>query len=186
MCLRTGHSVDAAFNHVQQKRQGTASNLADPALPSAAASVIADTTPSGPPRLANNVSMQSVSSSIARPQADSWSFPPVSNSTGNNLPTPTIATDQSTAWPYPPISNETQYLQHDMGTNAYTYQPTEDDSQTQQFGLATRVSPLSTCSSSRASNAQDSYIQQPYSPEHLFFESTPQERANPAMYSNST
>lgn len=105
-------------------------------------------------------------------------------SIGNNDSSPTATSDRPTAWPYPSMSNETHYLQQDNDPNAFTYQPTEDDVQTNQLGLVTPVSPLSTCSSSRMSNVQDSFIQQPYSREHLFFESTPREANNQAMFNN--
>ena len=184
VCLRIGHTVDAAYDHIQNKRQGKASNLPHTAPSSSAASVVSDTTPSRPSCQGDKTSAQSLVNSTAIPQAPCWPFPQIPIGNTPNLSSPTITSARPTTWPYPPISNETQYLQQDNGPSAYTYQPTEGDTRMHQFGLATPVSPLSTCSSLRQSNAQDPYIRQPYTREHLFFESTPRDGLNSTTFNN--
>ena len=184
MCLRIGHTVDAAYEHIQTKRQGAASSLPDTPLVSAAASVISDMIPSRSPFTANDRSVQNVPATTATHQAASGSSQQRPVNMGNSDPSMTNAVHCPTAWPYPPTSNETRYLQQHNDPNAYAWQPTEDDVQTNHFGPATPVSPMSTCSSSRTSDTQNSYIQQPYSREHLFFESTPRDTNNQAMSTN--
>ncbi|EME44189.1 hypothetical protein DOTSEDRAFT_88426 [Dothistroma septosporum NZE10] len=183
VCLRIGHTVDAAYDHIQNKRSGKPSDLPDTVLSSSLASTSDTNLPRSSCQV-DNKTVQSLPNSTTIPQTPCWPFPQLPISNTPSISRPTVTSDRPHTWPYPPMSNDTQSSQQDNRSSAYTYQHAEDDSQIHQFGLVTPISPLSTCSSSRQSNAQDSYIQQPYSREHLFFESTPRDVINPSMFNN--